>query len=114
MVSSSTGAWATVVFDFKNYLPNVSKCLTFYLLPDHRNIYFESYDLLTIQKVVNQKLRKIRKWLEANWLALNIEKKNNFVFFHSTQHKLTHHIYSKISHKKIKQKTLVQLFWVYY
>ena len=51
MVSSSTGAWATDVFDFKNYLPNVFKRLTFYLFPDLTNIYFESYDLLTIQKL---------------------------------------------------------------
>ena len=67
--------------------PNVSKRLTFYLFADYTNIYFESSDLPTIQKVVNQELRKVRKWLEANRLALNIEK-NNFVSFHSTQHKL--------------------------
>ena len=42
-----------------NDLPNVSKGLTFYLFADDTNIYFESSDLLTIQKVVNQELRKV-------------------------------------------------------
>ena len=97
---------------FINDLPNVSRRLTFYLFADDTNIYFESSDLLTIQKVVNQELRKVRKWLEANRLALNIEK-TNFVLFHSTQHKLTDHIYLKIGRKKIKQETYAR-FWVYY
>ena len=57
-----------------NDLPNVSKPLTFYLFADDTNIYFKSSDLLTIQKVANQELRKVRKWLEANRLALKIEK----------------------------------------
>ena len=36
---------------FINDLPNVSKRLTFYLFADGTNIYFESSDLLTIQKL---------------------------------------------------------------
>ena len=52
-------------FIFMNDLPNVSKRLTFYLFADDTNIYFESSDLLTIQKVVNQELHKVRKWLEV-------------------------------------------------
>ena len=68
----------------------------FYLFADDTNIYFESSDLLTIQKlVVNQQLRKVRKWLETN------------------RHKLTDHICLKIGRKKIKQETHVR-FWVYY
>ena len=85
--------------------------LTFYLFADDTNIYFESSDLLTIQKVVNQELRKVRKCLEANRLALNIEK-NNFVLFHSTQHKLTDHIHLKFGCRKSKQETHVRLLGV--
>ena len=96
---------------FINDLPNVSKRLTFYLFADDTNIYFESSDLLTIQKVVNQELRKVRKWLEANRLALNIEK-TNFVLFHSTHHKLTDHIYLKFGRKKLKQQTHVRFLSV--
>ena len=71
---------------FINDLPSVSKVLTFYLFADDTNIYFESDDLIHMQKVVNRELPKVRKWLEANRLALNIDK-TNFIIFHSPQHK---------------------------
>ena len=45
------GAWATVVLIFINNLQNVSKRLTFYLFANNTNIYFESSNLLTIQKL---------------------------------------------------------------
>ena len=73
---------------FINDLPNVSKFLQFYLFADDTNIYYESSDLFNIQKILNRELRKVWKWLEANRLALNIEK-INFVLFHSSQRKLT-------------------------
>ena len=92
---------------FINDLPNVSKLLTFFFLADDTNIYYESSDLLNIQKVVNRELRKIRKWLEANRLALNIDK-TNFVIFHSHQHKLTDHIVLKFGRKRIKQESCVK------
>ena len=46
---------------FINDLPNVSNCLTFYPSADDTNIYLESSDLLTVQKVGNQELFKVRK-----------------------------------------------------
>ena len=74
---------------FINDLPNVSKHLIFYLFADDTNI--ESNDLLQIQKVVNRELQKVRKWLEANRLALDIDK-TNFVIFHSQQNKIMDNI----------------------
>ena len=65
-----------------NDLPNVSKHLRFNLFPDDTNIYFEAKDLGTLQKIMNPELRHVKKWLEANKLAINIEK-TNFVVFHS-------------------------------
>ena len=76
---------------FINDLPNDSKFLTFYLFADDTNIYYESSDLLNIQKVVNRELCKVCKWLEENRLSMNIDK-TNFVIFHSRQHTLTDHI----------------------
>ena len=70
-----------------------------------------SDDLVHIQKVVNRELRKVRKWLEANRLALNIDK-TNFIIFHSPQHKLTDHIVLKIVNKKIKQESHVRFLGV--
>ena len=69
-----------------NDLPNVSKKLTFYLFADDTNIYFDSPDLFNLQKTVNKELHKIKRWLESNRLALNIDK-TNFVLFYSSSKK---------------------------
>ena len=86
-----------------NDLPNVSEKLTFYLFADDTNIYFDSPDLFNLQKTVNKELRKIKRWLESNRLALNIDKAN-FVLFHSASKKITEFITIKIGRKKIKQE----------
>ena len=96
---------------FINDLPKVSKFLNFYLFADDTNIYYESSDLLNIQKNVNRELRKVRQWLEANRLALNIDK-TNFVLFHSSQRSLTEHIVLKIGNKKLKQEGHVRFLGV--
>ena len=62
-----------------NDLPNVSKHLSFYLFADDMNIYFEANDLLTLQKVMNRELRHVKKWLDANKLALNIDKTMDYL-----------------------------------
>ena len=83
------------------------KHLSFYHFADDTNIYFESSDLLQIQKVVNRELRQVRKWLEANKLALNIDK-INFVIFHSQQRKMTNHIVLRFGRKSIQQESYVK------
>ena len=92
---------------FINGLPNVSKFLQFYLFADDTNIYYESSDLLNIQKILNRELHKVQKWLEANRLALNIEK-TNCVLFHSSHRKLTQTIVLGIAKNKIKQEIHVR------
>ena len=92
-------------------MPKVSKFLNFYLFADDTNIYYKSSGLLNIQKIVNRELRKVRKWLEANRLALNIDK-TNFVLFHSSQRNLTEHIVLKINNKKLKQENPVRFLGV--
>ena len=93
-----------------NDLPNVSKKLTFYLFVDNTNIYFDSPDLFNLQKTelrkLNKELRKIKRWLESNRLALNIDK-TNFVLFHSSSKKITEFITIKIGRKKIKHENHV-------
>ena len=41
-----------------NDLPKVSKNLTYFLFADDTNIYYESSDILEIQKTVNKELKK--------------------------------------------------------
>ena len=77
-----------------NDLPNSSPKLSFYLFADDTNIYFESDSLQNLEKVVNKELRQVKKWLDANKLALNIEK-TNFVIFHSVQNSLKIYLLQK-------------------
>ena len=83
----------------------------FYLFADDTNIYFESPELSKIENVVNKELRKVRKWLEASRLALNVDK-TNFVIFDSHQRRLTDHIVLKIGNKKIKRESYVKFLGV--
>ena len=94
---------------FINDLPSVSKFLTFYLFADDTNIYYESSDLMDIQKIVNRELRKVRKWLEANRLALNIEK-TNFVVFRSQQRIIADHITLEIGKKGDQARVMCPFF----
>ena len=77
-----------------NDLPSVSKYLRFYLFADYTNIYFEAKDLKTLQKIMNRELRHVKKLLEANKLALNIEENKLCC-------SLTEPIILKFGHKKI-------------
>ena len=94
-----------------NDLPNVSKLLTFYLFADDTNIYLSSPDLIKLQKTMNRELRKIRKWLAANRLALNIEK-TNYVIFHSSNRKISEPISIKIGRKRIRGVNTVKFLGV--
>ena len=94
-----------------NDLPNVSKLLTFYLFADDTNIYLSSSDLIKLQKTMNRDLRKVRKWLAANRLALNIEK-TNYVIFHSPNRKISEPISIKIGRKRIRGENTVKFLCV--
>ena len=67
-------------FIYINDLPNISKKLKFYLFADDTNIYLESRDLQSLEKIMNKELEKLFEWLCINRLSLNISK-TNFVIF---------------------------------
>ena len=94
-----------------NDLPNSTKVLTFYLFADDTNIYFESSDLILLQKTINKHLKRVKKWLDANKLALNLDK-TNFVLFHSYQKKVTEPVILKFCRKKIQQEKCVKFLGV--
>ena len=65
-----------------------------------------------LQKVMSKELKKVKKWLDANQLALNIDK-TNFVIFHSRQKKITEQIIIiKFMKKKIERNTSVKFLGV--
>ena len=68
--------------------------------------YFKYRKLLT-EKI----LRKVQKWLEANRLALNIDK-TNFVIFHSQWCKIKDHIVLRFGWKSIKQEAYVKFLGI--
>ena len=88
-------------------LPNSSTKLSFYLFADDTNICFESDSLNTLQKVVNKELTYVKKWLDANKLALNIDK-TAFVIFHSAQNPLNDCVNIKIANQHVKQAKYVK------
>ena len=55
-----------------NDLPLVSKKLTFFFLLMTQIFIMNPQMYLKSKKTVNKELKKVRKWLEANILALNI------------------------------------------
>ena len=93
-----------------NDLPNASNVLSFYLFADDTNIYFKSSDIVHLQKVMNRELRKVRKWLDANHLALNTDK-TNFFIFHSPHKIILDPVILKIGKKFVMK--IVPNFWVF-
>ena len=65
-----------------NDLPNISNKLKFFLFADDTNIYYDSHDLKSLEKIINKELEKLHEWLCLNRLSLNISK-TNFVIFHA-------------------------------
>ena len=52
---------------------------------------------------MNRELKKVKKWLDANQLALNIDK-TKFVIFHSPQKNIAEQRIIKFMKKKIQRK----------
>ena len=60
---------------------------------------------------MNRELKKVRKWLDANRLSLNIDK-TNFVVFHSPQIKLVEPVIIRFGKKKIKRESCVKFLGI--
>ena len=60
---------------------------------------------------MNREWRKVKKWLDANRLALNIDK-TNFVIFHSPRTKLPESIVIRFCRRKIQREKYVKFLGV--
>ena len=60
--------------------------MDFYLFADDSNLFYASKSLSDIESIINAELVRVKTWLSANKLSLNIGK-SNFVIFHPTQKK---------------------------
>ena len=95
---------------YVNDLPNISDKLRFFLFADDTNIYYDSHDLIELEKTVNQELRKLSQWLNINRLALNVGK-TNFVIFRANK-KIYHNVTLIMNRKAIEQKDHVKYLGV--
>ena len=94
-----------------NDLPNISDKLQFFLFADDTNIYFESDDLILLEKTVNDELKKLCLWLNINRLALNVSK-TNFVIFRANR-PVYHNVTLIMNRKAIEQTTHVKYLGVF-
>ena len=83
----------------------------FFFFADDKNIYSKSYDLAQLQKVMNRELKKVKKWLDANRLALNIDK-TNFVVFHPSRIKIPEPVIIRFGREKIKPESCVKFLGI--
>ena len=95
---------------YVNDLPNISDKLRFFLFADDTNIYYDSENLIELEKTVNQELRKLSQWLNINRLALNVSK-TNFVIFRANK-KVYHNVTLILNRKAIEQKDHVKYLGV--
>ena len=94
-----------------NDISNVSKKLDFSLFADDTNIYYESDNLINLERVVNAELGKLQKWLCANRLALNV-KKTNFLIFHPYNKPIKEVVTLKINKIAIAEEQFVKYLGV--
>ena len=94
-----------------NDLLNISSKLKFFLFADDTNIYFESHDLVQLEKIVNKEFKKLYLWININRLSLNVSK-TNFIIFHPYNKPLKQHITVKINNKSIIEKDYIKYLGV--
>ena len=96
---------------YVNDLPNISDKLKFFLFADDTNIYYDSDDLINLEKTVNNELKKLSQWLNVNRLALNVDK-TNFVIFRAKK-PIYHNVTLILNRKAIEQKDHVKYLGVF-
>ena len=87
----------------------ISTDLKFFLFANDTNIYFESDNLIRLEKAVNRELKKLYLWLNVNRLSLNVTK-TNFIIFHP--YNKPKYITIKINNNAIMEKDNIKYLGV--
>ena len=104
--------WALYYFYYMSMTClNISDKLKFFLFADDTNIYYDSNDLINLEKTVNNELKKLSQWLNVNRLALNVSK-TNFVIFRAKK-PIYHNVTLILNKKAIEQKDHVKYLGVF-
>ena len=75
-------------------------------------LFYSHKNIDTLNKTVNQELKKIARWLCANTLTLNI-KKTHFIIFKSRKRKLNQTVPIKINEQPIELVKYTKFLGVY-
>ena len=59
-----------------NDLPNCSSLLTFRIFADDTNVFASARDLKTLEQLINNELKNVKIWCDANKLSFNFSKTN--------------------------------------
>ena len=95
-----------------NDLKKASEKLIFFLFADDTSTFLSGSDLKIIEKICNEELEKVSKWLIANKLSLNISK-SNMVLFRCKNRKLERSISIKIDNELINEKNSTKYLGIY-
>ena len=90
-------------------LPNVSNKIKIYLFADDTNIYVESETISELVEVVNNELKLVKNWIDANLLSLNISN-TKYIIFHSPVMSIPYDIVIKIGRDHIDRSRYVKHF----
>ena len=83
---------------FLIYINDIYFCsnkLGFYLFADDTNLLYADKDLKSLETVVNNELKNVCDWLNANKLTINA-KTSNFVVFRPAQKRINHQLCIRI------------------
>ena len=72
----------------------------------------ESDSLTNLQNVVNKEFKYVKKWIDANKLAINVER-TNFAIFHCTHNSLNDNRHMKIGNQHVQQAKYVKFLDVH-
>ena len=93
-----------------NDIENTSTVLNIFLFADNTTIFFSSKPSAMVEKVLNDELKKVNKWLVSNKLSLNINKSCYLNF--SLLHNPSTDINVKIANNLLERKRVTKYLGV--
>ena len=94
-----------------NDFNNCSQVLDFHLFADDSNLFYSNKNLKDLEQTINEELKNVSDWLDANKLSLNITK-SNFVMFHPPQKRLLFSLNIYIKDKILKERDCIKYLGV--
>ena len=99
-------------FIYVNDIAKSSQILSFILFADDTNLFFSRKDLETLYKTMNQELKQVSLWSNANKLSLNVNK-TQFMIFKTTKRKLSYKANVIINDQPINQVNYTKFLGLY-